>query len=231
MATRHGNSGGRGGPVASHPSNQPGDAPPVGGTPAIDPNPGDNLDAQVVELVLDELDDPGDEASHGSGGTLHTLVTEPRHEPDVYDYDEAGTDPGGDLGKELGLLSSDDGDRFNNAPEQRPGSVGTASSSGSIASVGSAGSIASTRSVGSIASGHSVGSIASGHSAGALASAFSAGSIISLSSVGSLASILSVGSYRSILSIGSRNSILSIGADGGFLTIGRGAQARSLLRR
>ncbi|MEZ5383329.1 MAG: hypothetical protein R2754_16225 [Microthrixaceae bacterium] len=220
MATQNGNSGDQGGPVTSHPSNQPSDLSSAGGEPAVDPHPADDLDAQVVELVLDELDGSGDEVPRGSGATLHTLVTEPRQESDVYDYDEEA-EPGDARGEAM-ANGSNRSAGFGDARGGGPDSVASASSTGSVASVASAGSIASS---------HSVGSIASAHSAGSVASALSAGSIVSLSSVGSLASILSVGSYRSILSIGSRNSILSIGADGGLLTIGRGARSRSLLRR
>lgn len=193
---------------ASHPS-QAGH-----GDPLYDLDPDDPLDAEIVDLVLRELNDGEGRESPAEGATVHQLE---RHdlraddESEIYDYEDEGARP---------------------APAtHRHAEPVDAASTGSIASTQSAGSIASVGSVGGIASIGSAGSIASAMSAGSIASALSAGSIASLTSVGSLGSIFSVGSYRSILSIGSRNSILSIGAVDGFLTIGRGSKARSFGRR
>ena len=180
---------------AGHPSrSHPGD-------PAVDPNPDDVLDAEVVELVLRELGDSAAEPD-AQGATLHSLGL-----PSPVDGDgDEESDQGGSGGESAEVYDYE----------------GVESSHGSIASVGSAGSIAATG---------SVGSIASTRSAGSIASALSAGSIGSLGAIGSFGSILSIGSFRSILSIGSRNSVLSIGAVDGFLTIGRGPHARSFGRR
>ncbi len=219
---------------SSHPSAQSS----ASGDPALDPDPHEELDGEVVELVLRELDDvPDDVDPESAGASVYSFgaVSEDR-DTEIYDYEGDGpgtaarppadapstagplTDPEAD-GDTLEDWIEPDEDWFNDGPGN--------GSSGSIASIDSAGSIAATRSVGSIASTMSAGSIASALSAGSIASALSAGSVGSLISLGSLGSIFSVGSYRSILSIGSRNSILSIGAEDGFLTIGRGANAKS----
>jgi hypothetical protein len=198
---------------AGHPSrSHPGD-------PAVDPNPDDVLDAEVVELVLRELGDSAAEPD-AQGATLHSLGL-----PSPVDGDgDEESDQGGSGGESAEVYDYEGVDTAGVRPDQgdRLNDERVESSHGSIASVGSAGSIAATG---------SVGSIASTRSAGSIASALSAGSIGSLGAIGSFGSILSIGSFRSILSIGSRNSVLSIGAVDGFLTIGRGPHARSFGRR